>query len=156
MLLCSCKFSLQNWILPKSLAVKHYSTVWSSSSFNLTLHNDGGEQRTYKMDLGQAELPHSDPLNDAPSILAVHPSGSSYKQWSGLSSIAAPGAFSGLYGINMFGYGLSDKWDIGHRTQQISDHVVMITKAAEAANPLAKWHLIWHSTCSVLFAPCRK
>ena len=125
--------------------MRYHSSVWSSSSYQLTLHNDQGEHRDYQIELGQAQLHHPGHPPDAPSILAVHPSGSSYKQWGALSSISGPGAFSGLFGVNMFGYGLSDRWDIGHRKQRISDHVKMIIEATEAANSSSSWHLIGHS-----------
>ena len=120
-----------------------HSTKWLSSTFNLTLHNDQQVPQTYQLELGEADIPDANP--NTPSILAVHPSGSSYKQWSGLSNFIEPGSCSGLFGLNMFGYGLSDRWTIEHRTQQILDHVSMVTSAATAARPETSWHLIGHS-----------
>jgi len=120
-----------------------HSTKWINSTFSLTLQNDNKVSQTYQLELGEAILDNTS--TSAPSILAVHPTGSSYKQFSGLSSIIKPGSCSGLFGLNMFGYGLSDRWNGDHRRQTIQDHAAMVSSAVLAARPEASWHLIGHS-----------
>ena len=96
------------------------------------------------MDLGEASLSSSLVSEKAPAILAVPPSGSSYKQWSGFVPFLQPGHFSGLFGVNMFGYGGSDQWNENHRKQTLNDHVLMVT-AAVSATGKSLVHLIGHS-----------
>ena len=147
MLCCKCTLSLiYSSMIPRRLgsqSVRCHSTKWLSSTFSLTLHNDQQVPQTYQLELGEANIPDANP--NTPSILAVHPSGSSYKQWSGLSNFIKPGSCSGLFGLNMFGYGLSDGWNIEHRKQRILDHVKMVSSAAAAARTELSWHLIGHS-----------
>jgi len=124
--------------------VRGQATKWMSSTFDLTVHNDKHVVHTYQLELGEAVLPTPSP--GSPCILAVHPSGSSYKQWSPLSNIIQPGSCSGLFGLNMFGYGLSDRWNIDHRKQTIQDQVAMVTAAVTASDRAdVSWHLIGHS-----------
>ena len=116
MFCCKCSSSIaSSFMIPRRLGsqpVRCHSTKWLSSTFNLTLHNDQQVPQTYQLELGEANIPDANP--NTPSILAVHPSGSSYKQWSGLSNFIESGSCSGLFGLNMFGYGHSDRWNNEH------------------------------------------
>ena len=83
MLCCKCNQNLfltistvPKWLFSQS--VRCHSTKWLSSTFNLTLHNYQQVPQTYQLELGEADIPDVNP--NTPSILAVHPSGSSYKQ----------------------------------------------------------------------------
>ena len=124
--------------------IRCHSTTWKSTTFDVTVFDDKNVPFNYQLELGQANLSHQALSETAPAILAVHPSGSTYKQWSGLAPLLTPNKFSGLYGLNMFGYGLSDKWNAEHREQTIQDQVLMVTSAASAAGEKS-WHLVGHS-----------
>ena len=132
-----------SWIKRSSPQARSHSTKWSSSTFNLTLYNDQQVPQTYQMELGEANISDPDPCS--PSILAVHSSASSYNQWSGLSTHIEPGSCSGLFGLNMFRYGLLERWNVDHRKQQKTDHVMMVSSAAAAAKPESSRHLVGHS-----------
>jgi len=95
------------------------------------------------MEYGEATLESSTP--DSPAIMAVHPSGSSYRQWSGLIEHIPEGYCSGLYGINLFGYGRSEAWRQEIRKKTSDDLVKLIEKATEHVDAERRWHLIGHS-----------
>lgn len=91
----------------------------------------------------------------SPSILVIHCSGSTYRQFSQLPSFLPPNSCSRVYGLNLWGSGRTDPWPGDLRVQTLADQtqfVIQTTKAAIADQTKAvgggsdqKWHLIGHS-----------
>jgi len=79
------------------------------------------------------------------AILAVHPSGSNYRQFSQLPSYVPTGYASMLVGLNMFGYGKSDTWGSGYRPPTLEDMVRMVDGVVAAEGSAQSWHLVGHS-----------
>ena len=74
---------------------------WETCRLPLSL--DATEERL-QVEVGRLEPPSTS--TSATPILAIHPSGSSYRQWSKLAAISS----SPLIAPNMFGYGQTSAW----------------------------------------------
>ena len=75
---------------------------WETCRLPLSL--DATEERL-QVEVGRLGPPSTTITSTAP-ILAIHPSGSSYRQWSKLAAISS----SPLIAPNMFGYGQTSAW----------------------------------------------
>jgi len=75
-------------------------------------------------------------VNHVSSVLALHASGCSYKQWDKMGALLA----CPLVAPNMFGYGQSEPWP-SNRDPDITDFVALLT----SANAPTPTHLIGHS-----------
>jgi len=109
------------------------SASWQSSS-----HSVGGlEVEIGRLDPathGNAQPTRGTP--DVNSVLAVHASGCSYKQWGKLGALLS----SPLLAPNLYGYGRSQPWP-SDRTPDMADFVDLLI-CANAPSPV---HLIGHS-----------
>jgi len=133
-------------LIPKvqpSPPVQLYSTktVWTSSTFPLT--TPGHHGKPLVVEYGLVTLPHSEETQ--PAILAVHPAGSSYMQFSKLPGYVGKGYAGKLVGLNMFGYGKSDAWDGGQQSPTMEDLVVMVDGVMETEGRIQDWHFLGHS-----------
>jgi len=117
-------------------------TVWESNLFHL--HIPG---KTLQVEYGVAALGQSDQgVGQAgPAILAVHPAGSSYRQFSKLPGCVPEGYARKLVGLNMLGYGKSDPWPGEQGEPTIEDLVGMVEGVMEAEESCHKWHFLGHS-----------
>ena len=116
--------------LLSSIQVVKYSTrtVWESNLFPLHLPS-----HTLQVEYGVVHLGHID--QPGPAILAVHPAGSSYKQFSKLPALVPAGYASKLVGLNMLGYGKSDPWGEGQGQPTLEDLVGMVEGVMEQLTP---------------------
>ena len=125
----------------KTSAVSDVKTDWTSSTFRMSLPCYGSKK--VEVEYGKVTLANDD--EKEPAILAVHPSGSSYRQFSKLPAYVAPGYASKLVGLNMFGYGKSDPWDAGYRTPTLEDLVSLVDGVIAAEGRSQDWHFLGHS-----------
>ena len=117
-------------------------TVWESKLF--PLHIPG---KTLQVEYGVVTLGQGDQGEGqaGPAILAVHPAGSSYRQFSKLPGCVPDGYASKLVGLNMLGYGKSDPWPGGQEEPTLEDLVGMVEGVMEAEGSSQKWHFLGHS-----------
>ena len=136
-LLQCCK--LQCHIQP----IQTYSTKtdWANHTFVQAMPSCGGKE--IAVEYGCVTLAGSDDSQAA--ILAVHPAGSSYRQFSKLPGYVGRGYAGTLVGLNMLGYGRSGPWDGGQGTPTMEDLVGMVDGVMAAEGRSQDWHFLGHS-----------
>jgi len=126
------------WPSTKKNTLQRLSST--SASWQSTTHWVGG----LEVEIGQMNPESTNgeapPARDnhaiANSVLAVHASGCSYKQWGKIGPLLS----CSLVAPNLYGYGRSEPWP-SNRTPDIADYVALLT-SAKAPPPV---HLIGHS-----------
>jgi len=122
-------------------------TQWQSHLIPVSIQSKDCDKDRAEIEVEYASVEiHTDAVEDeVATILAFHPAGSSYKQFSKLPGLVPLGYANRVLGLNMYGYGRSQGWPEGLRTPYLTDLTAMVENVMEAEEKGQWWHLTGHS-----------